>query len=621
MSIQFDQAVEAFRSGDLTRARTLAEAEVSTAPSANAHYLLGLVRCRLGEAAGGIEHLRFAAEAEPDNPGYRIMLMRALIDAGRPAEVLAFAQPPPIRSAAALEEWRARGEAADIAKDYPAAIRAWTTVTAAAPRDWRAWANLGNALREKSRLLDAIDAFHNAIRVNSAEAMIYSMLATTLGAAGRYEEALAAVGEWERLAGPTEEAAITRGRALIALTRFSEAEAAYRGALEISPASPDAFRELGLLLERTSKINLLSELLANAEAAGVPKQPLTYLHAVLAFRERRTEEAHALMASFEPREELVRWHRLKSKIADRLKRPVEAFAAAEAMNRLTGDYDNWRRRSADYRTRLRDLAATLSRAPALPQLPPADRRAPAFLVGFPRSGTTLLDTLLMGHREIAVLEEVHLLGSAEMQIGKIADLPTASIQSLQRARETYFEGLQQHVDPAFSGLVVDKLPMNLVAAHFIQALFPGAPIIFAVRHPCDAVLSGFMQSFVMNDAMASFLTIEDSADLYDAALSCWKAIRSAYPLNVHVIRYERLVDEPEGELRPLIDFLGLGWDEGMLAHTATAEKRGAVITASYDQVTEPISRASAGRWKLYRKQLEPVLPLLLPWVEWLENTD
>ena len=89
-------------------------------------------------------------------------------------------------------------------------------------------------------------------------------------------------------------------------------------------------------------------------------------------------------------------------------------------------------------------------------------------------------------------------------------------QSLERARKAYFAELDLHVAGDFSGLVVDKLPLNLLGGPFIEALFPGAPIIFAQRHPCDAVLSAFMQSFVMNDAMASFLTIEDAADLYDA---------------------------------------------------------------------------------------------------------
>jgi hypothetical protein len=246
---------------------------------------------------------------------------------------------------------------------------------------------------------------------------------------------------------------------------------------------------------------------------------------------------------------------------------------------------------------------------------------PAFLVGFPRSGTTLLDTFLMGHPDTLVLEEVHLLGAAERQIGKAAKLTRTSLSGLERARQAYFAELDLHVPSNFSGLAIDKLPLNLLGAPFIQAMFPGAQIIFAQRHPCDAVLSGFMQSFVMNEAMASFLTIEDSADLYDAVMSGWFAIRDAFSLNVKTVRYERLVEDPESELRPLVDFLGLEWDENMLAHTKTAKERGTIITPSYDQVTEPLSTRSVGRWQRYRKQLEPVLPVLLPWAKQLGYSD
>jgi hypothetical protein len=216
---------------------------------------------------------------------------------------------------------------------------------------------------------------------------------------------------------------------------------------------------------------------------------------------------------------------------------------------------------------------------------------------------------------------VHLLGAAERQIGKVAELAQVPRRSLEQARKAYFAEQDLHVDPAFTGLVVDKLPLNLVGAPFIEAMFPRAPIIFAKRHPCDAVLSGFMQAFRMNDAMASFLTIEDAADLYDAVISGWRAILERFRLNVHTVTYERLVRDPEAELRPLVGFLGLPWNDAMLAHTKTAKERGTILTPSYDQVTEPLTSSSVGRWRRYEEQLRPVLPVLLPWAEWLGYED
>ena len=84
---------------------------------------------------------------------------------------------------------------------------------------------------------------------------------------------------------------------------------------------------------------------------------------------------------------------------------------------------------------------------------------------------------------------------------------------------------------------------------------------------------------------------------------------------VHQLVYERLIEDQDRELRPLLEFLGLEWDERLLDHQSTANQRGHIKTASYAQVGEPIYRRAAGRWERYREQLAPVLPILAPWVE------
>ena len=621
MTPRLNQAIEAFQAGDLDRARALVQAELADEESAQAHHLLGLVHCRLGDAASGVEHLRAAVAADPDNALFRVMLMRAMVDAGRAIEVVAMPEPPPVRSAGTLELWRARGEAADAAGNFPVAIQGWSKVVAAMPGDWKAWANLGRAYTSQSKWARAADALGTAVRLKSDEPSLRWSYSGALGAAERHDEALAQLDAYERLVGRSAESATARARWLLAMMQFDKAEQAYREAIALDPGTVTAYRELGMLLERTSKLDLFAQLLEDAEAAGIPRDSLHQLYAVQALRDGRADEADKLLELVDPSDDPLGWHRLKSKIADRRGNFAEAFVAAAAMNRAAPDYEAWRRRGEAYRSRLRRLGETLSAAPALPQLEPPERRMPAFLVGFPRSGTTLLDTLLMGHSSTVVLEEVHLLGAAEREIGRVADLALASRHSLERARDAYFRELDLHVDRTFTGLVVDKLPLNLPGTPFVEAMFPGAAIIFAQRHPCDAVLSAFMQSFVMNDAMASFLTIEDAADLYDAVMSAWRVMRDAFPLNVHTVRYERLVSQPEAELRPLVDFLGLEWDEQMLAHTHTAKNRGTIITPSYDQVTEPLNSRSVERWKKYRDQLEPVLPVLLPWAEWLGYGD
>lgn len=184
-----------------------------------------------------------------------------------------------------------------------------------------------------------------------------------------------------------------------------------------------------------------------------------------------------------------------------------------------------------------------------------------------------------------------------------------------RARKTYVDELRRHVPPGFTGLVVDKHPFNMLRLAVLHALFPAAKVIFAQRHPCDVVLSGYMQTFKLNHAMANFLDLADAADLYDASMAMWTRSRHAIPQAVHTVVYERLTADPESELRPTIEFLGLDWRDELLDHQTTARSRGLITSASFDQVVQPLNRVPSGRWRRYEKYLEPVLPVLLPWAE------
>jgi hypothetical protein len=163
--------------------------------------------------------------------------------------------------------------------------------------------------------------------------------------------------------------------------------------------------------------------------------------------------------------------------------------------------------------------------------------------------------------------------------------------------------------------VVDKFPLHMTRMPLIHRLFPDARIIFVERHPCDSLLSCFMSNFQLNVAMRSFNDLEEAARTYDAAFDSWTRAEALLPLRVHRIRYERMVEDLEAEMRPLLAFLGLPWDPRVLDNRASAAKREHIRTASYSQVTEPIYRRSRGRWERYRPQLEPVLPILAPWVE------
>jgi len=391
----------------------------------------------------------------------------------------------------------------------------------------------------------------------------------------------------------------------------------------ISPANLENLRELGLLLERSNQVDGLRRLLAATEKAGIKKETLGSLWASLALREGRPEEAKRLLLLDRAYFDDSHWDRLMTRVADALGDSDGAFSAAEAMNRAAAGYGEWRQRGAHYRSQIRATSAIVTPEWAL-RIPTANSNDgvddPAFVVGFPRSGTTLLDTFLMGHPNTCVVEEGRML---ELATGVISESPGLDwpVELVMRARQVYLQELSRHLPPDFAGFVIDKHPMNMLRLAVLHALFPNAKVIFAQRHPCDVVLSGYMQSFRLNHAMASFLDLADAADLYDASMTMWTRSREAVPQSVHTVVYERLVANPAAELRPAIEFLGLDWSDELLDHQATAKSRGLITTASFDQVVQPLNSAPSGRWRRYRKHLEPVLPVLLPWAERLGYED
>jgi tetratricopeptide (TPR) repeat protein len=639
------EALTAFQSGDLERARELAEEAFAASPSPQVEHLIGLVDCRAGRLESGIDWLRRASEASPGNAPFRVMLARALVDAGRADEALDVATAPGGGAPTDVAVWHARAEAAQAAKDHAAAAQAWHILCSVWPDDWRVWANYGEALAGLGRWEEAANALRRAWALNPGELQVRRNFAAALTRAGFYPETVDELRHMLESGPDDHRARIVLARLLADLGRYDESLQEFDRAARLAagssrqpddvpmirialpdrsdpsqPVSADdvqALRELALLLERTNRMDELHGLLRDAESLGIARDQVGYPAAAIALRSGDPQQALRLLESESSSVDPIRWHALKARILDALGDPRGAFAAAAATRDSVDHFESWQRRSVDYRRRIRALANVITPewASRLRPLEPADRKSPAFLVGFPRSGTTLLDTFLMGHPEVTVVEEQPMLRVAETVLGEVAHLPDCRPEQVEEARRAYFSELDHHVRPGETRLVIDKLPLNLLGLPVIYSLFPDARIIFAQRHPCDAVLSCFMQGFALNDAMACFLTIESSADLYDAALTLFTRSREILPVSARTLVYEELVAGPEEALTPLVEFLGLEWRPELLDHRSTAKARGAISTPSYGQIVEPINSKATGRWRRYQEQLASVLPVLLPWAE------
>ena len=125
----------------------------------------------------------------------------------------------------------------------------------------------------------------------------------------------------------------------------------------------------------------------------------------------------------------------------------------------------------------------------------------------------------------------------------------------------------------------------------------------------------FRSNFIQNEAMSNFLTLESTARLYARVMGLWQEYTRLLPINFHRVRYEDLVVDFEGETRKLLDFLGVGWDDAVRGHTEHARTR-VINTASYHQVTQPIYQHAKYRWKRYAKQMEAVMEILKPYIDY-----
>lgn len=256
---------------------------------------------------------------------------------------------------------------------------------------------------------------------------------------------------------------------------------------------------------------------------------------------------------------------------------------------------------------------------------PDHKSVPVFLIGFPRSGTTLLDQVLDAHPDVQVIEEKPMIKKIKDILhdrpegfsGALAQMDAALRDEL---RACYWAGLRaEGFDPA-SKLVIDKLPLNIIHAPLIIRIFPEAKLILALRHSLDSVLSCFMQNFAVNASMANFFTIEDAAYLYHRVMTLWEIFEKGFSPRVHRVRYENVITDLASEAGPALDFLGLPWNDSVLDPSGHAKRRGTIRTPSYAQVTRPLYTASMDRWRHYEQFLEPVAPLLEPHMRYFGYT-
>ncbi|MBS0295481.1 MAG: sulfotransferase [Proteobacteria bacterium] len=494
--------------------------------------------------------------------------------------------------------FRLKAEALTRAGDFDGALSWLERGVAAAPQDATMVAGLGRLLVDLDRHGEAIPIFQRAIAMDAGLAEAHFGLGESLGAFGEVVLARACFANalYYRQDYPEAEAALAT-----LLARVGDPAAARRHAERVLLQAPGhrsatyALAAADVAEKQYGAAGLrLAALAADPNTAPVLRASSLCL------------QGDALHGQGRWRQAFDAWRRGKS-LFRQIYEPTFAPAAqaAEALLDLLTGY---------FGAAPGEVWAT---APEVaPQ--PTDPVSHVFLIGFNRSGTTLLEQVLAAHPDIVTVEERPLLLEAERAFMHTAQgldaLAGIEAETVSRYRAAYWRAVRAlDVEPQ-GKVFVDKLPMNAANLPLIAKLFPHAKVLFALRDPRDVALSCFRHAFTMNGSNFLMLTPEGVAALYDKVMGLAVLLRDRLPLAKREVRYERLVEDFEAECRSVCAFLGLDWNPAMADFAERARER-SIATPSAGQVREGLYRGGEGQWRAYREELGPVLPTLAPWVE------
>jgi tetratricopeptide (TPR) repeat protein len=426
----------------------------------------------------------------------------------------------------------------------------------------------------------------------------------------------------------------SRGAALFALARPREAESAFRRALEVDPRQGVALAGLATLAAARGAYPAARTWASQALEVlhGYPDAELALAAADLGERQHEAAEARlrALLARpLQPETHAYGWG-LLGDVLDARGMPAEAFDAYSMCNhtlhRVHASRFEGQTSALDYALGMQEaMERTLGqwRAPLDREPRPTQAGRHVFLLGFPRSGTTLLEVILEGHPDVVSLEERELLIDGVRQYMQqpqdVESLLAASPGALEGLREAYFRQAEkacaeEGTGPLTGRIFIDKYPLNTLKLPLIARLFPGAKILFACRDPRDIVLSCFRHRFRMSAPIYELLSLEGAARYYDAVMRLMVTVSAALPLDICLVRHEDIVNGFRREMKRICDFLGIVWDPAMGDFALRTQNR-ATVTPSTPQLMKGLSTEGLGQWRRYRRELAPVLPILAPWVE------
>jgi Flp pilus assembly protein TadD len=454
---------------------------------------------------------------------------------------------------------------------------------------------------------------------------LLNALGTCLIRLGRPREAVEAFDAALVIAPKDARLHLGRALALEDLGELDAARAGFEQVLDLDQAASGALSRLAVLAVQRGEAGQARELATRALAIDPKDQAAAIAFAQAALEQQDFSAAEQALAALSRQQNLGPVNRafalsLAGDVLDAQGRAAEAFVAySQSKQVLREAHAPAMAKAEGMRAREIRLGEYFRRADASAWRgsPVAPQRTHVFLVGFPRSGTTLLGQVLASHAQVQTMEErTCLMDSAAEFFGSDAALDRLMVLSdteRDHWRARYWQRAAESGVTAAKPVFVDKLPLNAVFLALIAKLFPEARILIALRDPRDVVLSCFRRRFAMNAGMYEFTRLDSTAAYYGAVMRLMSIYRGLLVLPIFEARHEKLVGDFAGEAARLCDFLGLSYREEMAGFARRAQAKN-IDTPSGVQLARGLNDAGVAQWRRYARELEPVFPVLAPFV-------
>ena len=423
-----------------------------------------------------------------------------------------------------------------------------------------------------------------------------------------------------------------KGRIYIDKNLIEEGIAFFIKSVEIKHDFWNAYENLFFILESTNNIHLFREYIDTAKNIFSNNQFLNFFEAQLLFREKKFDAAINFLQEKDLEKKLNDFHNylilyydLLAKCFEKIKNYQSSYYYFELRNNLR---KNQKENKKFDKNIILDLISNYKKYFIEENINKYNISAygknniisPVFLMGFPRSGTTLLDSILRSHSCIEVLEEKPFISQIRDKLFKshnnlINSLETIDSQKILSIQTEYLDLLNIENDFLLSDkIIIDKFPLNIIEIGFIKRIFPSSKFIISLRQPCDVILSCFASNFKINEGMANFYDLESTAILYNEVFLLFQQYRNIFDIDCFMIKYEDVIKDFKPTINNLLNFLDLKWEDNLTNFNNTALNRNKINTPSYSQVIQPLYDSSINRWKNF-KEINNIYPTIAKWIK------